>query len=189
MSASLPGTLIHWIFAGSAAATVGFFSAGLTLYFERGPRPRWVLTLHYCALVLALGQVAGTFFLATRSALWVGVAIAMQVGALLLFLSSIEAAQRTRLQRSFVDFPLPDRLITDGPFAWIRHPFCTGYLLAALAGPVGIAHPIMLVIAVPMIAITLAAAFREERVWLCSARGEEYREYRRKTGMFIPFVG
>ena len=40
-----------------------------------------------------------------------------------------------------------------------------------------------------MIAITVTAVIREERVWLQSAHGEAYRAYRSRTGMFIPFVG
>jgi protein-S-isoprenylcysteine O-methyltransferase Ste14 len=42
---------------------------------------------------------------------------------------------------------------------------------------------------VPLVVVTLAAAIREERVWLSGSRAEEYREYRRRTGMFIPFIG
>ena len=40
-----------------------------------------------------------------------------------------------------------------------------------------------------MIAISVSAAIREERVWLKSPHGDAYRAYRRKTGMIIPFIG
>jgi protein-S-isoprenylcysteine O-methyltransferase Ste14 len=183
-----PNSLIHWLLAGASAATVAFFGAGLTLYFERGPRPAWVVALHYTSLILAVVQVAGMFFLPTRADAWVGAAIGMYMVALTVFLSAIEAAQRTRLQRSFVDHPLPDRLITEGPFRWVRHPFCTGYLLASLAGPVAIEDPLMWAIATPLALTSVLAAFREERVWLSSTRADEYREYRRRTGMFVPFI-
>jgi protein-S-isoprenylcysteine O-methyltransferase Ste14 len=113
----------------------------------------------------------------------------MYAGALAVFLAAIEAAKRTRLQRSFVDHPLPDRLITDGPFKWVRHPFCAGYLLGAFAGPVGIHDPVMLAVAAPLVAIAIMAAVREERVWLSGPRADEYAGYRRRTGMFVPFIG
>ena len=87
------------------------------------------------------------------------------------------------------DHPLPDRLISDGPYKWIRHPFCTGYLLGALAGPAGIDHPVMFLIAAPLAAMSVFAAVREERVWLSGPRAGEYRDYRRRTGMFLPFIG
>jgi protein-S-isoprenylcysteine O-methyltransferase Ste14 len=184
-----PQTLIHWFLAGSSAAVVVFFAAGLTLYFERSPRLPWVLAVHYVSMLLALAQVAAALFFEPRADPFVFAAIAMQLSAIGIFLSAIEAAKRTRLQRSFVDLPLPDRLITDGPFRWVRHPFCCGYLLGAFAGPVGIAHPAAIAIAVPLAVVALSAAIRDERAWLSGSRAAEYREYQRRTGMFIPFIG
>ena len=192
MTFHLPETLIHWLLVGASAATVLFFSGGLTLYFERSPRPAWVLLIHYASVVLSVMQVAALFVFNTRGDLFVAVAIAMDTSAILLFLSAIEAANRSRLrlQRSFVDYPLPDRLITDGPYRWVRHPFGVGYLLAAFATPIAIDHWLPLLIAAPLVALVIAAAVREERVWLSSpARSDDYREYRRTTGMFIPFIG
>jgi protein-S-isoprenylcysteine O-methyltransferase Ste14 len=188
----LPVTPIHWLLVLSSAATVLFFAGGLTLYFERAPRPMWVLLIHYVSVVLAALQVGAVLVYQTRPDPFVAAAIVMHAAAILLFLSAIEAANRSRLrlQRSFVDYPLPDRLIMDGPYRWVRHPFCVGYLLAALAGPIAIDHWIPIVIATPLILFVVTAAVREERVWLSSpARAKEYREYRRKTGMFIPFIG
>ena len=189
MTAQGPQTLIHWVLAGSAAAAVTFFAVGLTLYFERSPRPFWVKVLHYTSMVLALLQVAGVLLLPPRADAWVALGIAMYTVSILLYLAAIEAAKRTRLQRSFVDHPLPDRLITDGPYQWVRHPFGAGYLLGALAAPVAIGDARMVLIAIPLVAMTIAAAVREERVWLASAHGDEYRAYRRRTGMFLPFIG
>lgn len=166
-----------------------FFAAGLTLYFERAPRPGWVLALHYGSLVIALVEFVGVLLLPTRTDPWVGTGIMMYMAAIAIFLSAIESAKRTRLQRSFVDLPLPDRLITDGPFQWMRHPFCTGYLLGALAGPVAIDHGVMSLIAAPLMMVTILAAMREEKVWLAGPRADEYRAYRRRTGTFVPFIG
>ena len=189
-SVQLPETLTHWLLAGSAAAAVIFFAGGLTLYFERAPRAAWVMVVHYLSMVLAILQVAVVTLLEVRSEGFVVAGILMYWAALVVFLSAIESAKRTRLQRSFVDHPLPDRLITDGPFRWVRHPFCSGYLLGALAGPIAISHPVAIAIAAPLVVVTVAAAWREERVWLSSpTRGEEYREYRKRTGMFVPFIG
>jgi protein-S-isoprenylcysteine O-methyltransferase Ste14 len=189
LTLQLPQTLIHWLLTGTSASIVLFFAAGLTLYFERGTRPGWVMALHYGSLVLALVEFGGVMLLPPRADPWVGTGIAMYMVAIALFLAAIEAAKRTRLQRSFIDLPLPDRLITDGPFRWIRHPFCTGYLLGALAGPVAIDHAVMPVLAAPLMLMTIYAAMREERVWLSGPRADEYRAYRRRTGTFVPFIG
>ena len=166
-----------------------FFAAGLTLYFERSPRPPWVIAVHYLSMVLAMLLVAGVTLLPPRSDGFVGLGILMYTGSVLLFLGAIECAKRTRLQRSFVDHPLPDRLITDGPYRWVRHPFCSGYLLGALAAPIAVDDWRLALIALPLVIVTVAAAVREERVWLSSVHAEQYRSYRRRTGMFLPFVG
>jgi protein-S-isoprenylcysteine O-methyltransferase Ste14 len=185
----VPDSLIHWLLAAASAAALGFFAGGLRLYFERAPRPAWVLAVHYSSMLLTLFGFLGVLFLPTRSDPWVAIAIGMYTAAIAIFLAAIEAARRTRLQRSFIDQPLPDRLITDGPYKWVRHPFCAGYLLGALAGPAGIDHPAMFIAAIPLAVLSVAAALREERVWMSGVRADEYREYRRTTGMFIPFVG
>jgi protein-S-isoprenylcysteine O-methyltransferase Ste14 len=165
-----------------------FFGAGLTSYFERSPRPPWVIAVHYLSMVMALLQLAGVLLLQPRSDEFVALGIVMYTGSILLYLGAIESARRTRLQRSFIDLPLPDRLITDGPFRWVRHPFCSGYLLGALAAPIAVNDRRLALIALPLVIVTIAAAVREERVWLSSVHAGQYRAYRRRTGMFIPFL-
>lgn len=190
MTLLLPQSALHWMLVGFSAATVIFFAGVLTLYFERTARPLWVMAIHYASVVFAALQFGTVLFFPRRADGFVVAAIGLYTASIVLFLSAIESAKRTRLQRSFIDHPLPDRLITDGPFKWIRHPFCTGYLLAVMAGPLAIAHPLAIACAIPMMVIAVSAALREERVWLSSpARAEEYRAYREKTGMFIPFIG
>ena len=174
----------------SAAGAVAFFSIGLTSYFERrDDRPRWVRLIHDLGLVLPLAHLAGVFLLEPQSDAFAIAGILMYTAAVAVFLSAIEAADRTRLQRMFLDHPLPDRLINDGPFRWVRHPFYLGYIIGALAPAVAIHHLVILLVSIVMVAITVIAAFREERVWLASPRGDAYREYRRRTGMFLPFIG
>jgi protein-S-isoprenylcysteine O-methyltransferase Ste14 len=185
-----PQTLIHWLLGGLDGRRGRVLCRGPHGVFRaRAQARRGWWSIHYLSMILALAQVAATLFLAPRADAFVYAAIVMHLSAIVLYLGAIEAAQRTRLQRSFIDYPLPDRLITEGPFRWVRHPFCVGYLLGTLAGPIGIANPVALAIAVPMVVVVLSAAVREERVWLSGSRAEEYREYRRRTGMFIPFIG
>ena len=185
----MPDSPLHWILAATSAATVAFFCVGLTSYFERRPdRPGWVRLLHDTGALLALAQLMGVVLFEPRSDWLVFAGLGLYMGAMLVFLSAIETARSMRMQRSFIDHPLPERLLTDGPFAWVRHPFYAGYMMGAVAPCVAIAHPAMIVIALPMIAIVLNAAFREERVWLSSPRAESYRQYRQRTGMFLPLL-
>lgn len=186
----LPQTLIHWLLAGSAAAAVIFFAAGLTTYFVVAPQRRWwVRLIHDAGPVLSLAHLAGVVFLPPRSDASAVAGILLYSLAVAVFLSAIESAKRTRLQRAFVDEPLPDRLITDGPYRWVRHPFYVGYILGAIAAPVSTASTGLALIAIAMIGLTWFAALREERAWLRSPRGEAYREYQARTGMFLPFIG
>lgn len=186
----LPQTLTHWLLAVSAVAAIIFFTAGLTTYFEHSPTRSWrVRLVHDAAMVLSLAHLAGVLLLPPRSELWAAVGIGLYSLAVSVFLSAIESAKRTRLQRAFVDQPLPDRLITDGPYRWVRHPFYLGYILGAAAAPVAIASSGLALIALAMIVLTVLAALREERVWLGSVRGPAYRAYAAKTGMLLPWVG
>jgi protein-S-isoprenylcysteine O-methyltransferase Ste14 len=183
---SYPTTVPHWLFAFAATGAVVFFFVGLPSYLERRDRPTWVRGIHDAGLLLALSHLAGVFLLSPRSDNFAAVGVVLYTLAVAIFLSAMDAARETRLQRAFVDHPLPDRLITTGPYRWVRHPFYVGYVVGALAPPVAIGGIWMSVVSVLMIAIVIVAAFREERVWLSSPRADAYREYQKRTGMFLP---
>ena len=184
---TFPVTISHWLFAFAAAGAVAFSFIGLPSYLERRTdRPLWVRGIHDVGLLLALAHLAGVFFLTPRSENFAAVGMMMYTFAVALFLSAMEAATGTRLQRAFIDQPLPDRLITVGPYRWVRHPFYLGYIIGALAPAVAINSGWMVSITIVMIAIVVVAAVREERVWLASPRADAYRDYQRRTGMFLP---
>ena len=184
---TVPGTVVHWLFALAAAGAVSFFFVAVPSYLERRTdRPLWVRGVHGASLLLALAHLAGAFFLAPRSENFAAAGIVMYTVSVALFLSAMESARGTRLQRAFVDQPLPNRLITDGPYRWVRHPFYLGYIIGALAPAVAIDSTWMGLIAVLMIAIVIVAAVREESVWVSSSRAQEYRSYQKRAGMFFP---
>ncbi len=185
-----PRTILHWTLVAAATGAIAFFCVGLTSYFERrDDKPRWVRVIHDAGMWLSLAYLGGVIFLQPRSDAFVIAGIVMYAAAVAVFLAAIEAADRTRLQRMYVDQPLPDRLITDGPYRWVRHPFYFGYISGALAPVVAMDHLLMPLLSIVVVAITVSAAFREERIWLASPRAEAYRQYRRRTGMFLPLIG
>jgi protein-S-isoprenylcysteine O-methyltransferase Ste14 len=185
----VPESPLHWILVATSAGAVAFFCVGLTSYFERRPdKPGWVRLLHDTGAALALAHLAGATFFEPRSDWLVMAGIGLYIAAVLLLLSALEAARSMRMQRSFIDHPLPERLLTEGPYGWIRHPFYVGYMMGAIAPCLAIAHPLMIAIALAMFAITVTAAFREERVWLSSPRAAAYRQYQQRTAMFVPFA-
>ena len=81
---------------------------------------------------------------------------------------------------------VPKMLCTDGPFAYIRNPFYSSYLLgmasAALMWPSIVRF---LVFAGTWILLT-SAARHEERKFERSPLAPEYELYRRRTGRFLP---
>lgn len=184
---TVPGTVAHWLFALAAAGAVSFFFVGLPSYLERRTdRPMWVRAVHGAGMLLGLAHLLGAFFLAPRSENFAAAGIIMYTLSVALFLSAMEAARGTRLQRAFIDHPLPNRLITEGPYRWVRHPFYLGYIIGALAPVVAINSVWIAIITAIMIAIVIAAALREERVWLASGRAQDYRNYQQRAGMFFP---
>jgi protein-S-isoprenylcysteine O-methyltransferase Ste14 len=77
------------------------------------------------------------------------------------------------------------RLVTSGPYTWMRHPmyssmFGVGIALALLA-----ANWCFVLFAMAMTAGFVVRAPREERMML-EAFGEEYRVYMQRTGRFFP---
>ena len=77
------------------------------------------------------------------------------------------------------------RVVTAGPFAYIRHPVYAGFLLGVFGGAIALADPLAFVAAVISVPLMRGRALAEER-FLESRLGDEYRAYRRRVRMFVP---
>jgi protein-S-isoprenylcysteine O-methyltransferase Ste14 len=77
------------------------------------------------------------------------------------------------------------RLVTSGPYSRIRHPMYTAIWLWALSLGFVIANWIPIIFAVSAVVILVARVPREERMMI-EQFGDEYREYMRRTGRFLP---
>ncbi len=76
------------------------------------------------------------------------------------------------------------KFVTPGPYNYVRHPLYVGFLLAFWAAPtMTVAH---LVFALVVTIYVLVAVQLEERD-LVADHGEDYRNYRRRVPMLIPF--
>jgi len=79
------------------------------------------------------------------------------------------------------------RLVTGGIYGYIRHPMYSSLLL--LAWGALLKHVTLGTIALAVAAsVALAATARFEEAENLVRFGEEYREYKRRTRMFVPFV-
>ncbi len=80
----------------------------------------------------------------------------------------------------------PAALITRGPFAWVRHPFYTSYLVSWVAGWIACGQWWLLLPMAIMAWLFARAANVEEEAFLRSDLVDDYRAYQRVTGRFLP---
>lgn len=80
------------------------------------------------------------------------------------------------------------RLVTDGPYRYLRHPSYTGALLAAVGFGVALGHWTSLLALLLGWAIGVAYRIRVEEAVLRRAFGGAYDEYRARTRRLIPLL-
>lgn len=78
------------------------------------------------------------------------------------------------------------RLITEGPYAWVRHPIYTGMLGMMLATGLVYSHWLGLVLGLSVFAVGTIVRVRSEERLLREAFGAEYEEYARRVAAVVP---
>lgn len=116
------------------------------------------------------------------------VAVIMFLFSVLLFWWAARAFQGDRPSIAFSP-GAPARLVTSGPYRYVRHPFYSAYMLFWLAFAVSAWNMFALVPALVMGIIYYRAASKEEYAILNSDLRDEYLAYSRSTGMFFPLIG
>lgn len=169
-------------------ATVVWFSLASFRHFDgRAPSPG--------TMFVSVVTVAGTI---ANFAIWrrleapppieaILVALMLAVGSALIFRAAQRSAPSRLLGRAFADHT-PDTLVDDGPYAYVRNPLYSSYLVywmawVALTGGHWVATALFAV----MLTTYVWAALSEERQ-LSAQLGETYRAYAARTKRFIPWV-
>jgi len=98
------------------------------------------------------------------------------------------ATHRVPLALWHQDNDAPVHLVTWGPYAYVRHPFYSAFLLAFLAATLAFPHAATLVTLLFGWTMLTATAIREERRLCHSEFGKEYAEYMASAGRFFPRV-
>lgn len=116
---------------------------------------------------------------------WIGwLGNALLTGAVALFIWSHLALGPAWTAR--VDVAEGQRLVTRGPFRWVRHPMYLSLFLLALALLLASASPL---VALPF-GVALVAMYAErvgaEEALMLETFGEEYRAYMGRTGRLLP---
>jgi protein-S-isoprenylcysteine O-methyltransferase Ste14 len=174
-----PASLLEWFLVGAGMATYLVFYVGVQKFLV-GPylANRHVAFFQEMTVACAVIHCVSLLFRRSPGEVWTGTAIALYLGAIAMFLAAIEASRKVTLPRAFVTDRRPDRLITGGIYAVVRHPIYLAASLAWTAGVVGTHSPTAAVTAVGMITAMVVAARREDH-WLAQRFQDEYRAYRR----------
>ena len=80
------------------------------------------------------------------------------------------------------------KLVTEGPYSFVRNPIYTGMLGMLLATGLAISHWIGLVIAIIVFSIGTAIRVRSEAALLRELFGDEFRKYEHNVPAVIPFL-
>ena len=100
--------------------------------------------------------------------------------------SVLAAIVLSRLGKSFSIMPEARRLVTDGPYALVRHPLYAVELLIIAGMALQFSQPLAGILAVAVVVLLVIRALFEERV-LAEAY-PEYKAYRARVKRFIPGV-
>jgi protein-S-isoprenylcysteine O-methyltransferase Ste14 len=113
------------------------------------------------------------------------IGITVILGSLALFGWAIVATRHAALTHMY-DTTQPDSLLTTGPFAYVRHPFYTSYIVFWTGFALAAWSLWALLPWIAIVAIYARAARFEEAKFLGSPLAESYRDYTRRAGLFWP---
>ncbi len=80
------------------------------------------------------------------------------------------------------------KVVTTGPFAYVRHPFYLSYTLVWFGSSILFDSIFLWITLIYLTTFYLTSAKTEEEVYLKSEYSREYRDYSQKVGMFLPRI-
>jgi protein-S-isoprenylcysteine O-methyltransferase Ste14 len=164
------------------------------IFFKRDGRKNWRWWATASPFLISSGAVVLTYA-GVLPVLRTGAEPALSVAAVLLGLASVSMIAFTvgthripiALWHQHNDAPV--EIVTWGPYRAVRHPFYSSFTLALLAGLLAAPGVLTMATLVAGLVGLGVTARREERRLLQSGLGDEYREYMRTTGRFVPTLG
>lgn len=163
---------------------VSFTWAILSLFKRRGPMPLMMQLLSACGLVCTLWQL-WVLSKCPLSLYWAAAGAVLYAATLGLFWWAVPYARSAALGLAFTG-EKGKRLIAEGPYRWVRHPFYASYMLFWISGAVAARDPLLLTALLVMSFFYVAAIRREEQELLSSDEVPGYASYRARTGCLLP---
>jgi protein-S-isoprenylcysteine O-methyltransferase Ste14 len=186
--------------AGVVVCWVAF--AAVFLLRKRPPkepearRDRWSLLgifLQMCAYFLVWFQPPRQLFLPPVAVLSGNIGVAYSVCTVALAVASVwlvAAAVRTLGKQWALAARLVEghKLITEGPYGFVRNPIYTGMLGMLVATGLAMEHWVALDVAVVVFAVGLVIRVRSEEKLLRAAFGKEFEDYAKRVPAVLPGV-
>jgi protein-S-isoprenylcysteine O-methyltransferase Ste14 len=175
--------IFGWLISACWATLVGYWCiSGLAAVRSAGIKWIWwrEITLRlgfYSVLMLAL-QIRGFFTASPLLALPGFLLTAAGV--------TLAIAARLSLGSEWVASATSSQLVTNGPYALVRHPLYGGLLLAMLGSALG--QSVLWVLPLLMYWRGFVSSAQREEQLLLEQYSDRYRDYMRRTKMFVPFV-
>jgi protein-S-isoprenylcysteine O-methyltransferase Ste14 len=149
--------------------------------------------LQMCAYFLVWFQLPWRPFLPPVAALSGNVGIAYSVCTVALAVASVwlvASAVRTLGRQWALAARLVEghKLITEGPYGFVRNPIYTGMLGMLVATGLAMEHWVALDVAVVLFAVGLVIRVRSEEKLLRAAFGKEFEEYARRVPAVLPGI-
>jgi protein-S-isoprenylcysteine O-methyltransferase Ste14 len=200
MNLSLAETIVRWTGGLLAFAVLGILLYGVWRGTQResgrttGVAAGWLrsATFYFVSMALFfgvcyLGWIRLPWDVCPRARVWM-----LVLGSLLYFpgLGLVLAGRLTLGKQYFVSTGLGaqlfagHQLITNGPYAIIRHPMYTGVFLTAI-GSLLVYFTWTTLFLACFAPLTLLRAWREEKI-LAAEFGEQWQVYRERVPMFLP---
>lgn len=128
------------------------------------------------------GVLAGRSFVAP----WREMAtVVITLAAIALFWWAVATTRRTRLTLAFSN-DQPTFLLDHGPYALVRHPFYTSYILFWVGAATDASSPLFWIVPIIVTILYVRAASIEEGKFVRSDLAMRYHDYRTRTGMLVP---
>jgi protein-S-isoprenylcysteine O-methyltransferase Ste14 len=113
--------------------------------------------------------------------------LSLPVFSLSLFLMGWSVLNFLKVKGTPVPFNPPPRLVTTGPYAYVRNPMLTGISVLLFGFGILFGSVSLIFIFTPLfISINVWELKAIEEPELAKRLGEEYVEYKKKTPMFVP---
>lgn len=133
-------------------------------------------------------QILTTLYKFTTATETTMLALAVWQAALLASLSVFWWAIFTARKLDFAFSKSVGDLLTSGPYAIVRHPFYTSYILVWASTTIIFNSVFLWFTLLYLVTFYFMSARDEEKVILSSEHSKEYFEYRQRVGMFIPRI-